>query len=59
MDATTGDGEPAAGIRASEAERDATLERLSAATPFGAVGADAAGPADGTRKWSFCSLGGI
>src|SRR5215831_10683173 len=41
MDATTGDaaaagdGEPAAGIRASVAERDATLERLSAATGDG------------------------
>src|SRR5215468_531646 len=41
MDATTGDaaaagdGEPAAGIRASDAERDATLERLSAATGDG------------------------
>jgi hypothetical protein len=41
MDATTGDGaaagdgEPAAGIRASDAERDATLERLSAASGDG------------------------
>jgi hypothetical protein len=35
MDATTGDGEPASGIRASDAERDATLERLSAATGDG------------------------
>src|SRR5215469_16316029 len=35
MDATTGDGEPAGGIRASDAERDATLERLSAATGDG------------------------
>jgi Domain of unknown function (DUF1707) len=35
MDATTGDGEPAAGIRASDAERDATLERLSAAAGDG------------------------
>jgi hypothetical protein len=41
MDATTGDGaaagdgEPAAGIRASDAERDAALERLSAATGDG------------------------
>jgi hypothetical protein len=35
MDATTGDGEPAAGIRASDAERDATLQRLSAATGDG------------------------
>jgi hypothetical protein len=34
-DATTGDGEPADGIRASDAERDATLERLSAATGDG------------------------
>ena len=33
--ATAGDGEPAAGIRASDAERDATLERLSAATGDG------------------------
>src|SRR5215472_11484858 len=35
MDATTGDGEPAAGIRASDAERDAALERLSAAAGDG------------------------
>jgi hypothetical protein len=41
MDATTGggatadDGGPGAGIRASDAERDATLERLSAATGDG------------------------
>jgi len=41
MDATTGDGaaagdgEPAAGIRASDAERDVTLQRLSAATGDG------------------------
>jgi len=34
-DAAAGDGEPAAGIRASDAERDATLERLSAATGDG------------------------
>jgi hypothetical protein len=34
MDATTGDGEPAA-IRASDAERDAALERLSAAAGDG------------------------
>src|SRR6516164_10225207 len=33
--ATAGDGEPAAGIRASDAERDAALERLSAATGDG------------------------
>jgi len=33
--ATTGGGEPAGGIRASDAERDATLERLSAATGDG------------------------
>jgi len=33
--ATAGDGEPAGGIRASDAERDATLERLSAATGDG------------------------
>ena len=35
MDATTGDGEPAGGIRASDAERDAALERLSVATGDG------------------------
>jgi hypothetical protein len=35
MDATTGDREPTAGIRASDAERDATLERLSAAAGDG------------------------
>jgi hypothetical protein len=41
MDATTGDGattgggEPAAGIRATDAERDAALQRLSAATGDG------------------------
>ena len=35
MDPATGDGEPAAGIRASDAERDVTLERLSAATGDG------------------------
>ena len=35
MDPATGAGEPAAGIRASDAERDATLERLSAATGDG------------------------
>jgi hypothetical protein len=35
MDGTTGNGEPAEGIRASDAERDATLERLSAATGDG------------------------
>ena len=33
--ATAGDGEPAAGIRASDAERDATLQRLSAASGDG------------------------
>jgi DUF1707 SHOCT-like domain len=33
--ATAGDAEPAVGIRASDAERDATLERLSAATGDG------------------------
>lgn len=33
--ATAGDGEPVAGIRASDAERDATLERLSAASGDG------------------------
>jgi len=32
---TTGDGEPAGGIRASDAERDAAVERLSAATGDG------------------------
>jgi hypothetical protein len=35
MGATTGDGDPAGGIRASDAERDATVERLSAATGAG------------------------
>lgn len=35
MNATTGDGEPAAGIRASDAERDATLDRLRAAAGDG------------------------
>jgi len=35
MNATTGDGEPAADIRASDAERDAALERLSTATGDG------------------------
>ena len=35
MDANTGDSEPVAGIRASDAERDATLQRLSAATGDG------------------------
>jgi len=35
MGGTTGDDEPAAGIRASDAERDATIERLSAATGDG------------------------
>jgi len=35
MGGTTGDGEPAGGIRASDAERDATVERLSAATGDG------------------------
>jgi Domain of unknown function (DUF1707)/Cell wall-active antibiotics response 4TMS YvqF len=35
MGGTTGDGEPVAGIRASDAERDATTERLSAATGDG------------------------
>ena len=33
--ATAGDGEPAGGIRASDAERDATLQRLSAASGDG------------------------
>jgi len=27
--------------------------------PLCTAGADPAGPADGTRKWSFCTLGGI
>lgn len=35
MGETTGDGEPAAGIRASDAERDATVRRLSAAAGDG------------------------
>ncbi len=35
MGGTAGDGEPAEGIRASDAERDATVERLSAATGEG------------------------
>jgi len=35
MGETTGDGEPTAGIRASDAERDATVERLSSATGDG------------------------
>ncbi len=35
MDGTTGDQEPAAGVRVSDAERDATVERLSAATGDG------------------------
>ncbi len=35
MGGTTGDGEPAEGIRASDAERDATVERLSVATGDG------------------------
>jgi uncharacterized protein DUF1707/cell wall-active antibiotic response 4TMS protein YvqF len=35
MDGTTGNGEPVGGIRASDAERDATIERLSAATGDG------------------------
>jgi Domain of unknown function (DUF1707)/Cell wall-active antibiotics response 4TMS YvqF len=35
MSGTAGDGEPAEGIRASDAERDATVERLSAATGDG------------------------
>ena len=35
MGGTTGDGEPAGGIRASDAERGATVERLSAATGDG------------------------
>ena len=35
MGGTTGDDEPAPGIRASDAERDATVERLSAATGDG------------------------
>jgi hypothetical protein len=35
MSGTAGDGEPAEGIRASDAERDATVERLRAATGDG------------------------
>ncbi len=35
MSGTTGDGEPAGSIRASDAERDAAVERLSAATGEG------------------------
>lgn len=35
MSGTTGDGEPAESIRASDAERDAAVERLSAATGEG------------------------
>jgi DUF1707 SHOCT-like domain/Cell wall-active antibiotics response LiaF, C-terminal len=35
MGGTTGEGEPAGGVRASDAERDATIERLSAATGDG------------------------
>jgi len=35
MGATTGDGDPVGGIRASDAERDATVDRLSAATGAG------------------------
>lgn len=35
MSGTASDGEPAEGIRASDAERDATVERLSAATGDG------------------------
>lgn len=35
MGGTAGDGEPAEGIRASDAEREATVERLSAATGEG------------------------
>jgi hypothetical protein len=35
MGGTTGDDEPGGGIRASDAERDATVERLSAATGDG------------------------
>lgn len=35
MSETTGDGDQAGGIRASDAERDATVERLSAATGAG------------------------
>ena len=35
MAGTAGDGEPAEDIRASDAERDATVERLSAATARG------------------------
>jgi hypothetical protein len=35
MDGTTGDQEPAAGVRVSDAERDAAVEQLSAATGDG------------------------
>ena len=37
MAGTAGDGEPAEDIRASDAGRDATVERLSAATGEGRV----------------------
>jgi hypothetical protein len=37
MGETTGDGQPAGGIRASDAERDATVERLSRAAGDGRV----------------------
>ena len=40
MSGTTGDGEPGAGIRASDAERDATVERLSAASGEGRLTLD-------------------
>jgi Domain of unknown function (DUF1707)/Cell wall-active antibiotics response 4TMS YvqF len=40
MGEITGDGEQAAGIRASDAERDATVERLSAATGDGRLTLD-------------------
>ena len=40
MSGTTGDGEPGPGIRASDAERDATVERLSAASGEGRLTLD-------------------
>ena len=40
MGETSGDGEQAVGIRASDAERDATVERLSAATGDGRLTLD-------------------
>jgi hypothetical protein len=40
MEPNTGDSEPAADVRASDAERDATVERLSAATGDGRLTLD-------------------